>query len=473
MHIKTDVMGTKIHNTQRITSRNLREHMERLSTGLRINSAKDDSAGLAISERLKTQINGNRQSIKNVKTGIDLTSTADGVLSSVQDQLAKLQELYIQIQNGTYSDSDKQSIQKEAEQIISNINNQLDKTTFNGKEIFKGREFNGLQFTGSQITTIPYGSGIDTGSEPHTYEIWVNSQSTGNRIIFGLDSLNRIYFGQNAGEWTMGIDGYNFSSLTGLANIPITQDEWNQLVITMDGTEAKLYVNGEYSFSLNYTPWTTDSDFYMGAWGTTGYNFIGKVDDVRIYNKSFSQEEIKESFNGNINRDVLVGEWLMDETAGNILKETSGKSLDGNTNGIARGNIEYTNINRANNHIHNGSGSKETAKLPNLALSLDSLGLNNLDLRDPNSLLELQSAAQKITDVRTSIGVNQNRMDFTIEKLENNIINTENANSRIANSDMSYESSNLTKEQIKLQASTQMIKANNHNRENVLSLLQG
>lgn len=115
--------------------------MQRLSSGLRINSAKDDAAGLAIAERMTSQIRGFAQGWRNVNDSISLLQTAEGSLATVSDSLQRIRELAVQAANGTNSKQDRQALQDEIDQLIKHIDNIGAGTKFNGQKIFdQGRE---------------------------------------------------------------------------------------------------------------------------------------------------------------------------------------------------------------------------------------------------------------------------------------------------------------------------------------------
>eukprot|EP01030_Chromulinospumella_sphaerica_P020412 gene20412-20325_t len=106
--------------------------MQRLSSGLRINSAKDDAAGLAISDRMTSQIRGLTQAARNSNDAISLTQTAEGALGSISSNLQRIRELAVQSANGTNSASDREAIQNEVTQLTSEINRVATTTQFNG-----------------------------------------------------------------------------------------------------------------------------------------------------------------------------------------------------------------------------------------------------------------------------------------------------------------------------------------------------
>lgn len=112
--------------------------LQRLSSGLRINSARDDAAGLAIAVRLSAQLGGSAQAARNVNDGISLVNTADAALSGVTDSLQRIRELAVQANNSTNSASDLQAIQAEVNQLSQNINDINNNASFNGQQLFSG-----------------------------------------------------------------------------------------------------------------------------------------------------------------------------------------------------------------------------------------------------------------------------------------------------------------------------------------------
>ena len=109
--------------------------MQRLSSGLRVNSAKDDAAGLAIAERMHAQVRGMNVAMRNANDGISLAQTAEGALGKVSDSLQRMRELAVQARNSTNSDQDKESLDKEFGELAKEIQRVLGGTTFNGKNV--------------------------------------------------------------------------------------------------------------------------------------------------------------------------------------------------------------------------------------------------------------------------------------------------------------------------------------------------
>ncbi len=136
--IGTNISALRATNASTKASNLLATSMERLSTGKRINSAKDDAAGLAISSSMTSQIKGMNQGIRNANDGISMAQTAEGALDEVSNNLQRMRELEVQKTNGTYSDSDKANIKSEQDALAKQIANVLTNTTFNGVKLFDG-----------------------------------------------------------------------------------------------------------------------------------------------------------------------------------------------------------------------------------------------------------------------------------------------------------------------------------------------
>jgi flagellin len=134
--INTNTAALRAQNGSRVANQALQSAMERLSTGKRINSAKDDAAGLAISSSMTSQIRGMNQAIRNANDGISLAQTADGALNEVTSMLQRIRELAVQSASGTYSDDDRANLQAEVAELGAQIDDIVANTKFNGVAVF-------------------------------------------------------------------------------------------------------------------------------------------------------------------------------------------------------------------------------------------------------------------------------------------------------------------------------------------------
>lgn len=155
----------------------LNSSQESLAGGKRINSAADDAAGLQISNRLTSQIDGTGQAIANSISGISVTQVAQGGLESISNDLAALRELAVQSGNGIYSDSDRQALQQQANSILENIQSTIGETTFAGQELF------------TQDNNIDFQIGPDANQTQSVATVDINNTLTGNGL-FAFDITN-------------------------------------------------------------------------------------------------------------------------------------------------------------------------------------------------------------------------------------------------------------------------------------------
>jgi flagellin len=152
--INTNIASLNAQRNLNASQSSLTTAMQRLSSGMRVNSAKDDAAGLAIAERMNAQVRGMNVAIRNANDGISLAQTAEGALSKVGDALQRMRELAIQSRNWTNSSSDKDSLNKEFSELQSEITRVLGGTTFNGKAIL-----------GADATTMDFQIGANTSAD--------------------------------------------------------------------------------------------------------------------------------------------------------------------------------------------------------------------------------------------------------------------------------------------------------------------
>jgi flagellin len=152
--INTNTSALRAQNGSRIANQNLQLAMERLSTGKRINSAKDDAAGLAIASSMTSDIRGMNQAMRNANDGISLAQTAEGALSEVTNMLQRVRELAVQSASGTYSDDDRANLQAEVAQLGAQIDDIVANTKFNGVTVF-----------GSADVTVAIQTGAASGAQ--------------------------------------------------------------------------------------------------------------------------------------------------------------------------------------------------------------------------------------------------------------------------------------------------------------------
>jgi len=171
LSINTNIASIDAQRNLSSSQMSLATSMQRLSSGLRINTAKDDAAGLSIAERMNAQVRGMNVAIRNSNDGISLAQTADGALAQVSNSLQRMRELAVQARNSTNSSSDKDSLNKEFAQLQSEITRVLGGTAFNGKHIL-----------GADATTLNFQVGANTTSDD-TVSITTTDMATGDTTM--------------------------------------------------------------------------------------------------------------------------------------------------------------------------------------------------------------------------------------------------------------------------------------------------
>ena len=214
--INTNVASLNAQRNLTSSQASLATSMQRLSSGLRINSAKDDAAGLAIAERMNAQVRGMNVAIRNANDGISLAQTAEGALSKVGDSLQRMRELAIQARNWTNSSSDKDSLNKEFHELQAEITRVLGGTTFNGKHIL-----------GADATTMDFQIGANTTTDD-LISISTSNMTTATDIVAVTASTTVIDSSATTGDIATVID-----------NIDLALDLVNNTRATYGATQSR------------------------------------------------------------------------------------------------------------------------------------------------------------------------------------------------------------------------------------------
>ncbi len=178
--INTNVMSLNAQRNLSTSGSQLATSLQRLSSGLRINSAKDDAAGLAISSRMTTQINGLNQAVRNANDGISLAQTTEGALQEVTNNLQRIRELAVQSANATNCDSDRAALDQEVQQRLAEVNRIATQTSFNGRKVLDGSFGNATFQVGANVgETISVGLATSVKNAGHRQHLRVHRHGRG------------------------------------------------------------------------------------------------------------------------------------------------------------------------------------------------------------------------------------------------------------------------------------------------------
>ena len=394
-----------------LTTASQAKSTEKLSSGYKINRAADDAAGLSISEKMRKQIRGLTQASSNAQDGISAVQTAEGALNEVQDMLQRMNELAVKAANGTQAENDRNYIQNEIDQLVTEIDRVSTTTKFNESYLLKGVNADNTPAKLTYTTAKGKITGIDqtTGKATYTTTKATAATDVADKGSYKLDQLT--------------VNGKKYGYVYDVTNDDVAAGK--TLSVDEAITEAKKT--------------TTD-----GA-------FTSKEDMLT---------QIKKDLN--------------EAGAGNIKSVSMDK--DGKVTVEA-----FADLNAALNFsLHVGADSTEDNKISvNIdMMSARGLGVNGIqvsgsdDTKATAAIDTISAAIQKVSTQRSALGAVQNRLEHTINNLDNVVENTTSAESAIRDTDMATEMVKYSNNNILAQAGQAMLAQSNQANQGVLSLLQ-
>lgn len=478
--IQTNVSSLAAQRSLSRTNEALSTTFQRLSTGLRINSARDDAAGLQISNKLTSQINGLGVAIRNANDGISMAQTAEGALQETTNILQRMRDLSIQSANGSNSQDERDALQAEITQLQAEINRIADTTAFGGRNLLDG-SFGSSSFqVGSEANqtinvTINSAKGDNLGNQSYKSEGTI-AGSVVLGATNGINALATFQISQSGGNTTGNIvTNVNDSSKTIADTINTATTAANV------GVRAKVVNEVTVSFSAN----------------TSGETVVLDVGGQAITVANFNQGDmtaLAAAINDNGNTGTIA---TVDENNSSVLKLSSTDDIaftltsvttvvgtasltanDGTNVAAAAEAAAYTFVGEvelsSNKAFSFANGDTELFAAATGNSTLDSV--DNVDISTQlgaqNAIDVIDGALSKIDSNRADLGAVQNRLTSTISNLGNIIENVAAARSRIRDTDFAAETANLAKNQVLQQAGLSILAQANASSQSVLSLLQ-
>ena len=458
--------------------------LQRLSSGLRVNSAKDDAAGLAISERMTAQIRGLNQAARNANDGISLAQTAEGALGEIGNNLQRLRELAIQSANGTNSASDRASLQAEAAQLTSEITRVASQTQFNGLNLLDGSFTSQTFQVGANANqTISVSSIADSRSSALGSHVLVaDGTITGNvvtaasgAVTNGVTIETDLTITTNAGTTSAisyaanaGADAVATAINSAAGTLGVTATATNSAAL------ASLSHAGTVTFNLNNQAISVvvadQNDLsnvisaINGVQGTTGvtaaFTSTSSKASITLSTTDGRNIEFEDYTNsGNATASVSFGGTTLTEGTAVSAVKTGTISLSSTQGPISTAN--------ASAEVFAGAGVNNSSFLSVAALDISTAS------GAQSAIGALDSALTQINSSRGALGAYQNRFTSAIANLSTTAENISAARSRIKDADFAAETAELTRNQILQQAGTAMLAQANSLPQNVLSLLRG
>lgn len=485
MRINHNISALKTNNILGKNNSSLEKSLERLSSGYRINRAADDAAGLAISQKMKTQIAGLNQASRNASDGISVIQTAEGALIEVEEMLQRMRELSVQAANGTSTDEDRLQLQAEVDQLKDEINRISETTEFNTKKLLDGTvdrrsyssdpnvelislsdsvdvrsyKFNVGDMADKAVVVTDKMTGNTVPADKTTYRMTINNQDitfdAGDDLVTVLDKMTDvcdnmgIYVGFTTGvEDPAGEGGYETVDVATAAANP---DQYSMIFVTDDfGADATLEIHCEEPLAG------------MLGIASGGRTAAGKDGTVTL--------DLTEEGGFTHTSTVSVdGDYV-------TVKDRDDFEMVFQISDGAAGDVTVTVLDAGPMTLQIGANEGQT-----MEVRIPRVDTMTLNIQDANigtqvgaeeAITLFNSAVNEVSTVRAKLGAYQNRLEHAINSLDVSAENLTEALSRIEDTDMAEEMANYTQLQVLTQAATAMLAQANERPQNILNLLQ-
>ncbi|HEX3039269.1 MAG TPA: flagellin [Caproiciproducens sp.] len=478
----------------------LSKNIQKLSSGYRINSAADDAAGLAISEKMRSQIRGLDQATNNANDGISLVQTAEGGLNETASILQRMKELATQSSNGTYQNKvDRENIQKEVTSLKSEIDRISTSTNFNKINLLDGS-------IGTATITANFAASANMDIQ--------NVAATARQSTLKLDGTIA------AGPQHLKFDYLDASGATKSKEIDITLTGTDTNTSAATAIAAALNADADFKANFNVSASADTLTFTSNVAGSDGNRLIGFTGTTPVAastgikdiagtgtDKAMSAE-IKTAKPGEGDTVTIGGKTYEFRTAANIDKVAAGNTavvIDSDAtlataihntatnlvsalkaNGVssasadAAGKVTIADLDEIGSkltfQIGDSTASDQQVSLSVGNMSSKGLGLSNISVLTQgdakNAIDTISNAINSVSTTRADLGALQNRLEHTVNNLGTTSENLTSAESRIRDVDMAKEMMDFTKNQVLVSAAQSMLSQANTQPQNVLKLLQ-
>ena len=448
MVVQHNMQAANANRMLNVTTSAQSKSTEKLSSGYKINRAADDAAGLTISEKMRKQIKGLDRASTNAEDGVSAVQTAEGALTEVHSMLQRMNELATQSANGTNSNTDRKAIQDEIDQLTTEIDRVSETTKFNETYLLKGDGAEKAHNVNAHDAGL---DGVTLTDKGNTVEVTLKELNAGDKISIAgknytigatVDQAKKLYDGIAKGnKITVNGTTYELADATDAAKGQISKADLDGLIDK--GTTVEYGNKKAYVINDKATTGIDDNDSSV-------------VTAAKAYELE-SAEIIKAS------------------SIGTDTKATAG-TLTNNTFTLTKGKVNYNDALSFNLHV--GADADMTNKITVNIDSMNSAGLGVKGIKadtEQDATYAIDAIADAISTVssqRSSLGAVQNRLEHTINNLDNVVENTTSAESRIRDTDMAKEMVNYSKNNILAQAGQSMLAQANQSNQGVLSLLQ-
>jgi flagellin len=461
MIINHNVMALNAYRQLNATNSAGSKALEKLSSGLRINRAGDDAAGLAISEKMRGQIRGLDMASRNAQDGISLIQTAEGALNETHSILQRMRELASQAANDTNTTIDRGEIQKEIDQLVSEIDRIGDTTEFNTKKLLNGGAGLQVEFTSKTVNGVSQDWIQVTGGTAETAKSGTVNITAASKAAAASTTIT---VAAAAGDHTFSVNGYTLSYTavaTAASNAALIADLINansdkigatasatgaDLTITNTtvGSAAHLTVSADPNAIVATTLSVNEAGTDASVTGISG-DVIARGNTITVVSGSFKGMELQ--LNSAVMSDTASENAAVFEITGNGVMAMQIGANEGQTMSVSINDMRST------------------------ALGISAINVSNNQLAG-SAITTIQKAIETVSAERSKLGAYQNRLEHTINNLGTSAENITAAESRIRDVDMAKEMMEFTRTNILAQAGTAMLAQANAKPQSVLQLLQ-
>ena len=469
--VNTNVSSLNAQRNLSQSGSDLATSMERLSSGMRINSAKDDAAGLQISNRLTSQVNGLAVAQRNANDGISMAQTAEGAMQESTSILQRMRELALQSANGSNSSDDRASLQKEVSALQEELTRISETTSFGGQQLLNG-DFGTKQFqVGSNANetislSLSSTSSTDIG----------NNTVSGAGTVYGAAAAAETLataFGDVTADTAFEIQGPTGNAIIGVAADATTTDQVTAINSANTGVKAEATV----STSIGSLTSADDGTLTIGTdtFALNDYNGdmkklaadIGKAGHSATFNTDTSEIDITAK---GVDGVEISGATAGTATLGGVVAGVTNADVSVTSELSLSSSDSFSVVGTTANEILGGGilAAGGASKLDQVA-KIDISGTTGEGSQ--NAIAVIDAALAQIDSQRADLGAVQNRFDHTISNLANISENVSASRSRIQDTDFATETAEMTKNQILQQAGTSILSQANQLPQTALSLL--
>jgi len=510
MIINHNMMAMNTHRQLGINSNEGSKSIEKLSSGLRINRAGDDAAGLSISEKMRGQIRGLNQASRNAQDGISLIQTAEGALNETHAILQRMRELAVQSANDTNVDVDRSALQNEVDQLATEITRIADTTEFNTQNLLKG-DFSGtFQIGANENQTMSLSIGDMTAKSLAVTDQSTSESakvSTSNNLL-GVKSID-LGGAEDVGKYDLVVESDGGGA--GLVNIYLKDAEGNVMAKQEDFDVATLTATNFDKITLTADGFGADVDIVVDSdaaaisWQAVADSLAltsqntsvevtrqgvdmtaagGDINAVDLVAGKLVEGDYKISFIEDTNNSVIVGKLQVDDGTGTYvdLVDESGKAyttdaIDTTAGGTYTVTFKDAEGNDATLSFQSEAGAVADGDEVSFSATVGTGSGTGIDISKDSATAQsavttIDAAIKSVSEERAKLGAVQNRLEHTIKNLDTSSENLQSSESRIRDVDMAKEMMNFQKNNILQQAAQAMLAQANQAPQGVLQLLR-